>query len=414
MNTFFGWRMVAIAIAIDFFAVGFAFQSYPVIQLQLEKELNLSRFVTTLTIPIFMMCSAIFFPIVGKLLDQYSVKKIIVWGGFIYSISLMSLYLTFNYFTFILIYGLPIALGATLMGNLATSKLVSSWFERQAGRALGIAAVGVSFAGFIFPNLTQYFLMDVLFLEWREVYLVFGIFLLLIITPLIFFLVIDKPDDVGQEVDGGMKEIGIEPDENIGVEWEIKDLLKNSNFWILTIVFALQFSSMMAILAHLTFYASERGWADQAAFIFGMYAIPAMLSKVVFGWLVEKKLDPRMAVSISLAFQAMGLLLITTTQSPTQLALVIALFGFGGGAGLPMSNILFRNTFTPKSFGTSRGLSQPFIFLMQAVGTPGVALIFQYYGNYNNAFLMLTVMVVLAIFIIWLLKEPQKDFVNNS
>ena len=414
MNTFFGWRMVAIAIAIDFFAVGFAFQSYPVIQLQLEKELNLSRFVTTLTIPIFMMCSAIFFPIVGKLLDQYSVKKIIVWGGFIYSISLMSLYLTFNYFTFILIYGLPIALGATLMGNLATSKLVSSWFERQAGRALGIAAVGVSFAGFIFPNLTQYFLMDILFLEWREVYLVFGIFLLLIITPLIFFLVIDKPDDVGQEVDGGMKEIGIEPDENIGVEWEIKDLLKNSNFWILTIVFALQFSSMMAILAHLTFYASERGWADQAAFIFGMYAIPAMLSKVVFGWLVEKKLDPRMAVSISLAFQAMGLLLITTTQSPTQLALVIALFGFGGGAGLPMSNILFRNTFTPKSFGTSRGLSQPFIFIMQAVGTPGVALIFQYYGNYNNAFLMLTVMVVLAIFIIWLLKEPQEDFVNNS
>lgn len=406
--------MVAIAIAIDFFAVGFAFQSYPVIQLQLEKELNLSRFVTTLTIPIFMMCSAIFFPIVGKLLDQYSVKKIIVWGGFIYSISLMSLYLTFNYFTFILIYGLPIALGATLMGNLATSKLVSSWFERQAGRALGIAAVGVSFAGFIFPNLTQYFLMDVLFLEWREVYLVFGIFLLIIITPLIFFLVIDKPDDVGQEIDGGMKEIGIEPDENIGVEWEIKDLLKNSNFWILTIVFALQFSSMMAILAHLTFYASERGWADQAAFIFGMYAIPAMLSKVVFGWLVEKKLDPRMAVSISLAFQAMGLLLITTTQSPTQLALVIALFGFGGGAGLPMSNILFRNTFTPKSFGTSRGLSQPFIFIMQAVGTPGVALIFQHYGNYNNAFLMLTVMVVLAIFIIWLLKEPQEDFVNNS
>jgi cyanate permease len=171
---------------------------------------------------------------------------------------------------------------------------------------------------------------------------------------------------------------------------------------------------MMAILAHLTFYASERGWADQAAFIFGMYAIPAMLSKVVFGWLVEKKLDPRMAVSISLVLQAIGLLLITTTQTPTQLAFVIALFGFGGGAGLPMSNILFRNTFTPKSFGTSRGLSQPFIFLFQAIGTPGVALIFQYYGNYDNAFLMLTVMVVLAIFIIWLMKKPQEDLVSNS
>jgi MFS family permease len=360
------------------------------------------------------MCSAIFFPIVGRLLDQYSVKKIIVWGGFIYSISLMSLYLTFNYLTFILIYGLPIALGATLMGNLATSKLVSSWFEKQAGRALGFAAVGVSFAGFIFPNLTQYFLMDVLLLEWREVYLVFGLFLLVIITPLIFLLVIDKPEDIGQEVDGGLEDDETQPDDNFGIEWEIKDLLRNKNFWILTVVFSLQFSSMMAILAHLTFYAAERGWADQAAFIFGMYAIPAMLSKVVFGWLVEKKLDPRMAVSISLALQALGLLLITVTQTPTQLALVIALFGFGGGAGLPMSNILFRNTFTPKSFGTSRGLSQPFIFLFQAIGTPGVALLFQYYGSYDNAFLMLTVMVVLAIFVIWLMEKPQDDLVSSS
>ena len=413
MNTFFGWRMVAIAVAIDFFAVGFAFQTYPVIQLHLEKELELSRLVTTLTIPIFMMCSAIFFPIVGRLLDKYSVRKIIVWGGFIYSLSLMTLYFSVNYLTFIFIYGLPIALGATLMGNLATSKLVSSWFERQAGRALGFAAVGVSFAGFIFPNLTQYFLMDIMLLEWREVYLVFGIFLLVIITPLIYLLVIDKPGDVGQEIDGGLIVKSDEVEENFGTEWEIKDLLKNRNFWILTAVFALQFSSMMAILAHLTFYASERGWIDQAAFIFGMYAIPAMLSKIVFGWLVEKKLDPRMAVFISLGLQAAGLLMITLTQSPTQLALVIALFGFGGGAGLPMSNILFRNTFSPRSFGTSRGLSQPFIFLFQATGTPGVALLFEYYGNYDNAFLLLTGMVVLAMFIIWLMK-PQVELERSS
>ena len=414
MNKFFGWRMVAIAIAIDFFAVGFAFQSYPVIQLQLEKELQLSRFLTTLTIPIFMICSALFFPVVGKLLDQHSVKRILIWGGFIYSLSLMGLYFTVNYLSFIVVYALPIALGGTLMGNLSTSKLVSSWFEQQAGRALGIAAMGVSFAGFIFPNLTQYFLMDVLLLEWREVYLVFGIFLLIIITPLMFLLVIDKPENVNQEIDGGFNKREKESEELKGLEWQIKDLLKNKNFWILTAVFSLQFSSMMAILAHITFYAAENGWADQAAFIFAMYAIPAMISKVVFGWLVEKKLDPRAAVSISLALQALGLILILSAQTPTQLAFVIAIFGFGGGAGLPMSNILFRNTFTPKSFGTSRGLAQPFIALTQATGTPVVAILFQYYGNYDNAFLMLIGMVVAAIFIVWLLKNPQADLSVNS
>ena len=120
-----------------------------------------------------------------------------------------------------------------------------------------------------------------------------------------------------------------------------------------------------------------------------------------------------MAVFISLGLQAAGLLMITMTESPLQLALVIALFGFGGGAGLPMSNILFRITFTQKSFGTSRGLSQPFIFIFQAMGTPGVALLFQHYGNYDNAFLLLTGMVLLAMSVIWLMEKPQ-ELVSSS
>ena len=78
-------------------------------------------------------------------------------------------------------------------------------------------------------------------LEWREVYLVFGLFLLVIITPLIFLLIIDKPEDIGQKVDGGLKVIKSEYSENSGIDWQIKDLLKNRNFWILTAVFSFSF-----------------------------------------------------------------------------------------------------------------------------------------------------------------------------
>ena len=52
-NPFFGWRMVTIALFADFCVVGFAFQSYPVIQLVLAEEMELSRSVsyTHLTLP---------------------------------------------------------------------------------------------------------------------------------------------------------------------------------------------------------------------------------------------------------------------------------------------------------------------------------------------------------------------------
>ena len=402
-----------IAIAIDFFSVGFAFQSYSVIQIQIENELQLSRFMTTLTLPIFMLCSALLYPVIGKLLDSFSTRDVLCVGGLIYAFSLISLYFTNTYLSFILVFALPIALGAGLLGNLSTSKLVSNWFNQKTGRALGIAAVGVSFAGFIFPLVTQYFLMDMLGLTWREVYLAYGILLLIIITPAIWLSVIDHPEKVGQYVDGiSISEEAKEEAKTEGQDWQIASLLRDKNFWILSFVFSLQFSAMFSILSHITLFAKDMGWAGQAAFIFSMYAIPAMISKVLFGWLVENKLNPKVAVSISLILQGIGIILILYSNTPYQLAFVMAIFGFGGGAALPLSNILFARIYTPRSFGRSRGLAQPLIAVFQASGAPIVALMYQAYGNYNLAFWYLTVLLLLALALVWILKfenEPLKN-----
>ena len=91
-TVFFGWRMVTIALFADFCVVGFAFQSYPVIQLVLAEEMELSRFLVTLTTPGFMLISAIIMPVVGKLLDTYSIRSVLIIGSFVYGLSLISLY----------------------------------------------------------------------------------------------------------------------------------------------------------------------------------------------------------------------------------------------------------------------------------------------------------------------------------
>ena len=168
----------------------------------------------------------------------------------------------------------------------------------------------------------------------------------------------------------------------------------------------------MCIRDSITFYASERGWTEQAAWIFSMYAVPAMISKLVFGWLIENKMDARLAVSTSLVIQLVGTLLILGSDSPNQLSFIIALFGFGGGAALPLSNILFNKVYTQKSFGFSRGTAQPFISVLQVSGTPVVALMFDAYGNYQNAFLFLCSLLVLATIAIWFLKIPEMSKAN--
>ena len=114
-----------------------------------------------------------------------------------------------------------------------------------------------------------------------------------------YFFIVNKPSDIDQIPDG--EEISDNSEDTLGVDWAIQDLLKDRNFWILSLVFAIQFCSMMGILSHITFFSEGAGWSPSwGAFIFSMYAWPAMFSKVFFGWLVENKIDARLAVSVAI------------------------------------------------------------------------------------------------------------------
>ena len=406
MKKFFGWKIVALAFFLDFCAVGYSFQSFPVVVLELSKEFSLSRFLATLPIPLFMIMSSLFMPYVGKFLDKGEIRSILITGALVYGLSLISLYFVFSYISFMLIFTLPMALGVTMMGNISVSKLISLWFRKYTGRALGIASVGVSFGGFIFPNLTSFLLGD-LGLTWREAYLLFGILIILINVPVVYLFVVNKPSDINQVPDG--EEITDNSEGASGIDWTIQDLLKDRNFWILSLVFAIQFCSMMGILSHITFFSEGAGWSPSwGAFIFSMYAWPAMFSKVFFGWLVENKIDARLAVSVAVLIQAIATLLMVFVESPEQMVVLVMIFGFGGGSALPLSNILFNQAYTNKSFGKARGAAQPFISIFQISGTLVAARMFDVFGNYELAFLTLGFILIVPIIAIWFMKKESK------
>ena len=406
MKKFFGWKIVALAFFLDFCAVGYSFQSFPVVVLELSKEFSLSRFLATLPIPLFMIMSSLFMPYVGKFLDKGEIRSILITGALGYGLSLISLYFVFSYISFMLIFTLPMALGVTMMGNISVSKLISLWFRKYTGRALGIASVGVSFGGFIFPNLTSFLLGD-LGLTWREAYLLFGILIILINVPVVYLFVVNKPSDINQVPDG--EEITNNSEDASGIDWTIQDLLRDRNFWILSLVFAIQFCSMMGILSHITFFSEGAGWSPSwGAFIFSMYAWPAMFSKVFFGWLVENKIDARLAVSVAVLIQAIATLLMVFVESPEQMVVLVMIFGFGGGSALPLSNILFNQAYTNKSFGKARGAAQPFISVFQISGTLVAARMFDVFGNYELAFLTLGFILIVPIIAIWFMKKESK------
>ena len=284
---FFGWRMVFTGLAVEFTVIGFLFYSFPIFWPYLISELGMTESQLGMVSAFYFLPVGILAIVVGRALDRYSVKNFMMIGAVIYAIGLFSLSFINSYWSLLTIYLTLLALGSIMMGNLAVAKLISNWFDKNSGKALGIAAIGISFSGVLLPLAVDP-LLDLV--GWRNVYVIFASVVLFIILPLIFFTVIDDPKTVNQVKDGIKKD---NEEESLPQEMSAKDLLSEKVFWIISLAFAFQFLSMMGVLAFLPVHASKMGLDEtwdllgfpirQYVFPYSLGALEGDLGKIIFG-----------------------------------------------------------------------------------------------------------------------------------
>jgi len=296
------------------------------------------------------------------------------------------------------------------MGNLAVAKLISNWFDKNAGRALGIAAVGISFSGVVLPLVVDP-LLDLV--GWRNVYIIFASIILFIILPLIFFTVIDDPKSVNQMKDGIKKE---DEEELIPQEITAKDLLSKKVFWIISLAFAFQFLSMMGVLSFLPIHASKMGldetWnllglpVKQFVFAYALSAFGGVLGKIIFGYLMDimKAAYPSM---MAMLLQAIGIFGITYFSEPSVFLMSAFIFGLGFGAAMPLMTACYLRTFGAHNLGKARGISSPIVSPLQPVGILITSILIGFQDTYFIAFNIMGCVALVAVVLASQIQEPE-------
>ena len=161
--------MVLVAFCVDFVAVGFFFYSYGVFFKAIAAEFGGARLGIAFGLTVTQAVGAIAAPLVGRALDRYPLRNVMGLGALFMGIGFLGLNFVSNPFQFYLVLGFFIGLGASSMGSLATSKLVTNWFDRRRGMALGIAAAGVSLSGVIMPYISAELINN---FGWRQGFMV--------------------------------------------------------------------------------------------------------------------------------------------------------------------------------------------------------------------------------------------------
>ena len=402
-KTFHGWRIVASSGFINMFSVGIPFYAYSVFYIHLQDEFNAGRFLISSTLSIMIIAAGVFAPICGQLVDKFSLKNILSIGAIIFGLGLISLSFCQTYYQFLIVYGSIVALGMTLFGNLATAKLISNWFKKKIGSAIGFAALGISLSGVFIPPITVYLIN---LYGWRITYVIFGIFIILFFVPFCRYLIVNKPSDINQNKDND--EIAEEIDNNITNKiMSTLDILKVPTFWVLILIFSLQFCANLGVYSHIFPYATDLGFdASKAGIAVSVGALGAALGKIVFGKLIDI-VTAKKTLWVSIIIQGSGIILVSFFSNYYPLLISIFIMSLGLGGTVPLMNILFSKTFSSINFGKALGIAVPFMVPIQVVGGPLSGWLYDINGNYDLAFYLNTAVCFLAFLFVFILKIPD-------
>jgi len=400
--SFIGWRMVAVAFFVDFIAVGFFFYSYGVFFKAIAAEFGDSRLGVSIGITATQLVGALLAPFIGRALDRYPLKHVIMTGALSMGTGFCLLGLVQTPLQFYLVLGVFIGFGAGAMGQLATAKLVSNWFVLKRGTALGIAATGISASGVIMPAISAWLIAT---LGWREGFVTYGIITLLVVVPIVLRFVISGPEEVGLLPDGETERTRLPP---VKPPLRTRDFIGAANFWVLVTIIGLLFCIQSATLVHMVPRLTDDGLSLVAAsFVASATAAFGIAGKLIYGALVDRW-DVRHALWMGIAFQVAGQLFMIFVPSYLGFLVGACLFGFGMGGIVPMQSAIVGVVFGRASFGRVLGAMRPPMSLLHVAGVPFAGWMYDVTGDYKPAFLIFLGLYGVSALVVLALRVPRR------
>jgi MFS family permease len=155
-RVFYGWWVVATASLGMCFSTGtIVVLSFGVFFKPLSEYFHVGRAAISLAFTLHGLVSAASIPLIGRLIDCYGARRVILTGTAIFGLVLLSS--GFVGASIAYLYLLYLALGLVSGTTLPVpyGVVVSRWFDRQRGLALGLMAFGLGLGAIGMPLVAQ-------------------------------------------------------------------------------------------------------------------------------------------------------------------------------------------------------------------------------------------------------------------
>ncbi|MBI2871701.1 MAG: MFS transporter [Chloroflexi bacterium] len=405
---FYGWYIVAAGMVSHLWISIAWIYGKQVFFTPIVQTFGWSRAVVSGAFSLERLESSITTPLEGFAVDRFGPRKLILVGGLLAGLGLVSLGFLQDVWMFYASV-LVISVGTSASMGVPRTWAIVQWFRRLRGRALGIGGSGAVISG---PLL----IIVVWLIEavgWRRAFVVLGIVTWAISIP-VALVYRSRPQQYGYLPDGDppaqattaapQRPAGAVAGERV---FTVSDALRTPTFWVVTLAFGVLGMGISALGVHQVPYLESIGFTTtQAVSSLGVYTLLSVFGRLGGGWAMDF-LDKRLVLAGLLACEALAFLVLANITTYWQVVPFAFLYGTAFGGSIPARGVVISSYFGTRSFGGIQGLSQSAAVLGGTLGPVIMGWDFDVNGSYTRSVYFLMAVAALAVPFSLLARPPR-------
>ena len=393
-----GTYIVATAFLSLFAMVGIAFYGLPFFFDFMTQDFGWSRTtVTSGNALAKLLVAPLFGFIAGWMIDRYGPRRLMLIGSVLMGVALMGIANTGGSLSMFYLFYIFNALGYVCAGPLPCQVLISRWFDKNRGKAMGIAYLGIGAGGTLAPVLASK--LEIGF-GWNISLTCLGVLIILVSMPMVFFI-----------KEGSKKETKTVEKTNPPVS--IKSILTNRNFYLLG------FGSMCAIGVvggvgqHLKLYLRDIQFSQEnAAYIMSLVLMMSLVGRVGMGWLADL-ISRKYVMLLIYMMVASAIPLLLLPDFPGRIFIFAIVYGIGLGGDYMIIPLMAGDLFGVRALGRTMGIILVADGVAESLFPMLVGAMHDANGNYTLAFIVLICVALTGSLIISFLPKKTSQGTNS-
>ena len=321
---------------------------------------------------------------IGRLMDRHGLRRTMLGVVTLFALACLATSRAEGWLTLTASFCLLRMLGPGALGFLSGNTL-AFWFERRLGTVEGLRLLGMALAMAVIPLLNLWLVER---WGWHGAYALLGIGLWLAIFPTFFLLFRNRPDEVGQAIDGAIVPQAeatavVSAIDESGLT--LAEALRTRSFWIMTVGTALFGLILTAVFFCLAPIFQERGLSEQhAAATLMVYAIALAATQLAGGMLADRLPAPPL-LAVGVAGLALGVVVLHVATTTILAQIACGLLGASQGLFFGATQPLWARYFGRRHIGEIRGVLMTINVASSSLGPLIAGVTKDHFGKFDFA-----------------------------